>query len=111
MDTYENHQAFNRHLSIEGFRVSTGATKPSVYITEVKLRRAVRELTNIQVEDIFDNEMSDVAIKSHREKLINKIESVHHWQLMKALNILLSDGNHEAIVFISRCKKSDKEFN
>ncbi len=111
MDTYEDHQAFNRHLSIEGFRINTSGTKPSVYITEVKLRRAVKELSDIQIEDIFENEMSEVAIKVHREKLIKKVENVHQWQLMKALNILLTEGNYEAIHFIHKCKKSDKELN
>lgn len=109
MDTYENHQSFNKHLSIEGFRINTSGNKPSVFITEVKLRRAVRELSDISIEDLFDKEMSEVAILLHREKLIKKIERLLHWQLMKALNILLRDGNLDAIEFVLKSKRSDKE--
>jgi hypothetical protein len=36
-NTFENHSAFNRHMSIEGNRLSEGVTKPSIYISCVKL--------------------------------------------------------------------------
>jgi len=32
METFENYQSFNRHLSIEGYRVNTSGTTRSVYI-------------------------------------------------------------------------------
>lgn len=109
MDTYENHQSFNKHLSIEGFRINTSGTKPSVYITEVKLRRAVRELADTSIEDLFDKKMSEVAINLHREKLHKKIERLLYWQLITALNIILRDGNYDAIEFVLKCKRNDKE--
>jgi hypothetical protein len=110
-NTFENHSAFNRHMSIDGNRLSTDATKPSIYISCVKLRRAVKELSDIDVEEIFENEMSDVAIKLHREKLITKIERLMNWQVLAALDILLIDGNFDAIVFVSKCKRTDKKIN
>ena len=111
METNENYQSFNRHLSIDGFRVDTSGTKPSLYITRVKLRRAVKEISDMSIEEIFDNEMSEAEIKLHREKLITKIERLPHWQVFTALNILLRDGNFDTVQFIYKCKRSDKEPN
>lgn len=109
MDTYENHQAFNRHLSLNGFRVNNSGTEPSMYITRVKLRRAVKEVSNTSIEEIFDNEMPEAKIKQHREKLLNKIDRMLQWQLLVALNTLLRDGNYDTVLYISKCRRSDKE--
>lgn len=109
MDTYENHQAFNRHLSLGGFRVNESGTKPSNYITRVKLRRAVKETSDMNIEEIFDNEMTEAQIELHREKLLKKIEKMYYWQLITALNILLKDGNYDTVLYICKCKRSDKE--
>jgi len=111
MDTYENHEAFNRHLSLEGYRVNGSGTSPSVYITEVKLKRAIKELSDKEIEDVFDNEMTPHQIRIHREKLIRKMESLQKWQLLKALEILLTEGRIESVSFISKCKRTDKEIN
>ncbi|MGZ3931686.1 MAG: hypothetical protein ACXVNO_01480 [Bacteroidia bacterium] len=111
METYENHEAFNKHLSMFGYRPTTNGTTPSNYITKVKLRRAIKEIPDRHIEDLFDNEMSQTEIKAHREKLNKKIEKLLHWQLMVALNILLRDGNYDAIEFVLKSKRSDKENN
>jgi len=108
VETFENHQSFNRHLSIEGYRVNTSGTTPSVYIKEVKLKRTVRELSDIDIEDVFEKEMSVHAVERQREKLNKKIESLHRWQLMKALDVLLEEGRIEAITYVRKCRLTNK---
>lgn len=107
--TFDNHAAFNRYQSIEGMRVSNGATKPSIYITEIKLKNALRDLTDIEIEDIFDKEMTDYNCSIHRAKLKEKIAILHEWQLLKALSILLDEGKYDSILFVQKCKRTDKE--
>jgi hypothetical protein len=111
METYENHEAFNRHNSMFGYRPSTSGTTPSVYITRVKLKRAVKEIPARHIEDLFDNEMTPAVIKAHRGKLNKKIEKLLKWQLMEALAILLKDGNYDAIEFVLKSKRTDKQLN
>lgn len=111
MDAYENHGAFNKHLSVDGFRVNTSGTKPSIYITQVKLKRALKELSDFDIEEILDNEMSDKAILKEREKIMERIAYLQDWQLIMALNILISEGRIEAITYVVNCKENDKEPN
>lgn len=111
MNTFENHQEFNRHMSIEGFRVNTSGTTPSLYITEVKLKRAIREVKNTDLEEILDRHLSEVGLGVSREKLIKKLEFMQDWQLLIALNILLLEGNYEAVRYLYSCKRTDKEIN
>ena len=108
-EIFDNHAAFNRYQSIDGMRVSNGATKPSTYITEIKLKNALRDLTDIEIEDIFDKEMTDYNCSIHRAKLKEKIALLHEWQLLKALSILLDEGKFDSILFVNKCKRTDKE--
>ncbi|MDP1801195.1 MAG: hypothetical protein Q8L81_07585 [Bacteroidota bacterium] len=108
-NTFENHSSFNRHLSIDGNRVSTIGAKPSNYITTVKLKRAVKELSDIDIEEIFDKEMNEVAIKYHREMLLSKSENLLHWQYIVVLNILLKEGNYDAVEYLKKSKRTDKQ--
>jgi hypothetical protein len=87
--------------------MSTGGTKPSVYISEIKLKKAFGLLKDEYLEDLFDKEMSRIAIQRHREKLIDKLESIHAWQLFRALEIYLERGGYEAAEFVLMCKMSD----
>jgi len=107
--TFENHSLYSNFLSIGGMRISEGATKPSIYITELKLKNALKTLTDIEIEEIFDKEMTAYNCGLHREKLKDKISNLMEWQLLKALEILLEDGRYESILYIRKCKKSDKQ--
>lgn len=111
MDTFENHQFFNRHQSIEGFRINTSGTKPSLYITEVKLKKAVGELSHMDIEDIFEDEMTEVGVAFHRDKLLARINGLHDWQLLAALDILITVGRIEAITYVKNCKRTDVQPN
>ncbi len=108
-ETFDNHAAFNRYQSIDGMRVSNGATKPSIYITEIKLKNALRDLTDVEIEDIFDKEMTSYNCTIHRARLKEKIAILHEWQLLKALSILLEDGKYYSIVYVNQCKRTDRE--
>ncbi|MBK6834038.1 MAG: hypothetical protein IPG89_07110 [Bacteroidetes bacterium] len=107
--TFNNHSMYNNYLSLGGMRQNDSGTKPSLYITEVKLRKALKELSDIEIENIYEKEMSNYNCKIHRNKLIDKIESLHDWQLLAALSILLDVGRYESILYVKNCKRGDKE--
>lgn len=108
-ETFENHALYNKFLSIQGMRVNESGTKPSIYITEIKLKKAIKELPAMQIEELFDNEMSLIGIEFQRNKLMAKVESFEEWQLLHALNILLKDGKFYAVKYILESKRSDKK--
>lgn len=108
---FHNHAAFNKFQSIYGMRPSEIGTKPSTYITELKLKKAVQELSDIEIENIHDNEMARYRIRLKRESLIKKLAKLHEWQLLKALDILINIGRYESVEFISKCKRTDKNMH
>lgn len=109
--TFNNHSMYNNYLSLGGMRQNDSGTKPSAYITEVKLRKALKELNDIEIENIYEKEMTDYNCRIHRDKLNSKIEALHEWQLFSALTILLHEGRYESILYVKKCKRSDKEKN
>lgn len=111
METYQENASLNRNLPLSDLNADNTCRKPSVYITKVKLRRAVREMPDRHIEDLFDNEMTPAGIKAHRDKLNKKVDRLLYWQLMTALNVLLRDGNYDAIEFVLKCKRTDREIN
>ncbi len=106
---FESHSAFNHYQSIQGNRVSNGATKPSIYITEIKIKNVLRDLTDVELEDILEKEMTPYNCKIQREKLKEKISNLHEWQLLYALQILLAKSRYEVIAYVKDCKRTDKE--
>lgn len=106
---FDNHALFNNYLSVGGMRQSQMGTKPSIYITELKLRNALKELSNIDIENIYDKEMTGYNCDRHRIKLKEKIELLHDWQLLKALSILMEEGRYESILYVKQCKRTDRE--
>lgn len=108
-NTYENHQLFNKHLAFGGMRVNTSGTKPSAYITIIKLKNVLKELSDMDIEEILDEEMIPAKIVKQRNRLTKKIEHLPYWQLVSALNILLTEGRIESITYVAKCKASDKE--
>ncbi len=107
---FDNHSLFNRYESINGMRQSTGGIKPSIYITEIKLKNTLRELSNGDIQDIFNNKkMTDYNCDIQRDKLKEKIPLLHEWQLLNALNTLTDIGRIESISYIRSCKRTDKE--
>lgn len=107
--TFDNPAEYSRFLSVEGMRTNNCATKPSIYITELKLRNALKTLSDVNIENIYDKEMTAYNCSIHREKLEIKIGTIHEWQLLNALAILLDVGRIEAIEYVKKCKRTDKE--
>jgi hypothetical protein len=108
---FDDHAAYSRYLSIEGMRVNDSGTKPSIYITEIKLKRAIKEMSHANMEEINNKELSSPAVQRNKEVLLSKIENLQEWQLLQALHILIELGRIECVTYISLCKKSDKEPN
>ena len=110
---FDNHELFNKYQVFGGNRVNESGTKPSIYITSMKLKRALRELNHRDIEEVIDEEEdSEIAIERIRKGLYEKIEEgLHDWQLLKALNILMGLGRIEAITFVNKCKLSDEKLD
>ncbi len=107
--TFENPALYSQYLALEGMRVSEGATKPSVYITEFKLKKALASLSDVDIENMFNKEMSSIACQHKREKIIKKMEILQEWQLFTALTLLIEYGRIEAITFIKKCRLNAKQ--
>ena len=107
---FENHAEYNRYLTIEGMQVSNGATKPSIYITELKIKNILKELNNDDIREIFKNKkITDYNCDIHRDKLKEKIPTLQDWQLLSALSILMEFGRYECMAYVKNCKKTDIE--
>lgn len=107
MDTNEINDLFNSYMGYGGFKVDYGNT-PSPYITKVKLKRALKELSDMDIEEILEKELTPFGAKKERVRLIKKVERLQVWQLLHALNILLNEGRIEVITYVSKCKHTDK---
>jgi hypothetical protein len=105
---FDNHAAFNHYQSILGMRPSENTTKPSVYISALKLRKAFKTLTDAEIKLIFNNDKLEIlGLKTHREKLEEKLSDLIDWQYFLGLYILLRDGNVEAANYILNCRYTD----
>jgi|GEM_PF-6839258 len=104
----ENHSAYNRFKTSQGLNQCENSTEPSEYITYVKIKKLFATLSRVEIENLFNKEMSDIAVKRHREKLEQKLNSLQKWQLFRAFKIC-TDYIYEAAAYILRCKKQDAE--
>jgi hypothetical protein len=104
----DNHAAFNRWQVMQGTRVNESGTEPSVYITEVKLKKIFRKLSNEGVENLFEREMSLIAVERHREFLEKKLASLDKTQLFAALNMFIQDEDiDKCATYVLNCKRSE----
>jgi len=108
-EIFNNHAAFNRFQVMNGMKVTEATNQLSAYITEVKLKKAYKQISDEEIENLFDKEMSQVAIKRHREKLEKKLTALHKWQLFRALRIYIDDEDIEGSAkYVLNCKRTDK---
>jgi hypothetical protein len=110
MVSNEINDLFNSQMSYGGPKQDY-PNIPSAYITIVKLKRALSELSDLDIEEIIESEKSNVEIKKIRIQLVRKIEKMQTWQLFQALNIFLGEGRIEVITYVYKCKVNDKEPN
>lgn len=106
---FDKHEILTRFRIVEAVWFDDKSIKPSVYITEIKLRKAFKDFTEEEIEDLFEMEFlgSRPALDRHRKKLNEKIELLHDWQLFKALEILLEVGRIECAEYVIKCKRAD----
>ena len=110
MENYilENHSAYNRFKTSQGLNQCENTTEPSEYITYVKIKKLFAKLSQEEIENLFDKEMSLIALARHREKLEQKLYNLHKWQLFKAFK-MCKDYIYEAAIYVIGCKKLDNE--
>lgn len=106
---FDSHAQLNHFMVYEGARISTPAIRPSVYISCLKLKKAFKSFTDIEIEDLFNEEMGVLGIKKHREKLEDMLDDLQDWQLFYALYLLINEeGALEAAKFIITAKWDDR---
>ena len=106
---FDNPAQLNHFMVYEGARVSTYAIRPSVYISCLKLRNAFKTFTDVEIEDLYDEEMGILGIRKHRAMLEEKLEELQDWQLFYALYLLINEeGAFEAAKFVIKAKWDDK---
>jgi len=107
---FDSHSAFNRYQTMYGMRICESGTEPSAYITEVKLKKAFKRISDEDIENLFEKEMSRVAVQKHREKLDKKLGTLQKWQKITALNIYIGEEDIEkSAKYVLRCKNSNKK--
>jgi len=107
---FDDHAAFNRFQVMQGMRMNEGGTEPSVYVTEVKLKKMFASLHDEIIAEIFGKkELNPIAAQRHREKLINKLEILPKENLFTALNIYLRDEIELCGKYVLACKRTKKE--
>lgn len=105
----DNPQLYNRYQVIYGMRQTTGGTAPSLYIMSVKLKKALQELTDIEIENIYEKEMTNYNCRLHRYKLDDRINALQDWQLKAAVKMLNTESKYAAMKYVKSCKRKDKE--
>ena len=101
---FEKSDAYSRYLSFQEDRVMDWVISPCDYITGVKLKKAIKTLTDEEVEDLFDDEMDSEKLLKQREFLKEKIDLLISPQYQKALYLLYKEGNTTAFAYIIKCK-------
>ena len=103
---FKRHDAYSRYQALREYKEITPCTEPSNYITAVKLRKAVKTLTDIEIELLFDKELSPKSILRYRDKLIQKINNLLEHQYPEALRLLYTEGNTYAMAYVLTCRRS-----
>lgn len=106
--TFENHSAFNHYLSIQGMRPSECATRPSLYICDLKMKKAFKTLTDDEIKQLFKQPNAGIlGIPLLREKLETKLNDLMDWQTFIALINLLHYGNYYCAEYVLKCTYED----
>jgi hypothetical protein len=104
---FEDHSACNRFMMMEGLNQHEATTQMSEYITGVKLKKLFNAFSKEEVENLFNKEMSDIAVKRHKEKLNKKLANLQKWQVFHAFAIS-AESHLESAQFVLAAKRSDK---
>lgn len=105
---FDNHAAYNHYLSIQGMRPSECAIRPSLYISDLKMKKAFKTLTDEEIKELFKQPKAEfLGIRVLREQLEKKLEDLMDWQTFVGLINLLHLGNYECAKYIIRCTYED----
>jgi len=93
----DDHSAFNRYQVMQGMRVNESGTKPSVYITEIKLKKVFNKLKEDELKRVFvsDLPLSKIAQERYQKRIGKKLEKLSENQILTALNIYLREEDGE----------------
>lgn len=105
---FDNHAAYNHYLSIQGMRPSEGVIRPSLYISDMKMKKAFKILTDEEIKLLFKQPKAAIlGIRVLREKLDKKLDDLMDWQTFVGLITLLREGNFECARYILKCRYED----
>jgi hypothetical protein len=105
---FDDHAAYSRYLSIEGMRPSEMTTRPSLYISDCKMKRAFKTLSDDEIKLLFKNlKAGYLGLRNYREKLEETLVDLLEWQTFYALYILLRDGNYDCAKYVLACRWND----
>jgi len=110
----DDHSAFNRYQVMQGMRVDEAGTKPSIYITEIKLKKTFNRLTENELKRVFrsDKPLSKMAQERYQKEIGKKLEQLSENQTLTALNIYLREEDGELCAkYVMACSinKRNKE--
>jgi len=110
-NVFDNPALYSQYLTFSGHRVNESGTTPSIYITEIKLKKTIKEMSVADMNEIIKPKEPLMQFGSDRQKelLLNKVEALQDWQLLAGLKILTEVGRIECVSFISKCRRTDKE--
>lgn len=105
---FDNHAAFNRYQTIQGMRQSEGTIRPSLYICDLKMKKAFLKLTDEEVKQLFKQPNAEIlGIRVLREKLEVKLIGLQDWQTFVGLIELLKNGNYDCADYVLKCTAED----
>ncbi len=110
-EIFENPALYSQYLTYSGNRVNESGTTMSIYISEIKLKKTVMEMTCADLDEILKlkTKIIPIGLAEHQKRLLTKVEKLQDWQYRAAINILIEEGRIECVEFISKCKRKDKE--
>lgn len=102
---FNDFATFNKWQIMNGTKVNNGVTEPSIYITEVKLKKAFSNISKEGIENLFDKELNEVSLKVHREKLNKKLAMIAKEHLFLALKIFIETDDLDGCAeYVLNCK-------
>ncbi len=105
---FDNHSAFNHYQSIQGMRQSECTIRPSLYISDLKMKKAFKNLTDDELKTLFKQFNAGIlGIRVLREKLEQKLNDLYDWQTFMALINLMKEDNYKCAEYVLKCTYED----
>lgn len=105
---FDNHAAYNHYQSMQGMRQSECAIRPSLYISELKMKKAFQRLTDDEIKQLFKQPNAEIlGLRVLREKLTDKLSDLMEWQTFVALINLLKYDNYKCAEYVIKCTYED----